>query len=238
MMETKLLKISEVQMLRAFYPRTGPDSILAQRYADFLKAGAVFPPVTVGRLNNRLILVDGWHRILSRIILSMDSVDAEIFNFDSERDLFAEAVNRNQNHGKSLAPEDRRRCIKRLQRYKFSVEEITKLTSVSVKNSVLSYSGIKELRVKTPSGKLLAVPIVPSIPTHNKEGQSSKSAEEIGDLISKAVSIAKANGFYDVVLPLERALNIVRGYLTEYVANPSCYLGEVVNGAAKSGPVQ
>jgi len=56
--------------------RTDPKTV--QRYADAMKAGAVFPPVTLAAFDGMKVLVDGWHRVAAVEALGLREIEAKI----------------------------------------------------------------------------------------------------------------------------------------------------------------
>jgi len=134
------------------YPRKHIDYSIVHRYAKALRAGSVFPPVKIGLLAGKKIVVDGVHRIESRRVLNIDYIDCAILPFESEAELFVEAVKCNSNHGRPFRHEDIRANIRRLKEYKFDVKDIVALTHVPA--SEIYREADAPIRVlKAPCGK-------------------------------------------------------------------------------------
>lgn len=146
-------KIKDLRFVWRLYPRKGVDhQNTVRNYAKALQAGCVFPPVKIGVLNGRKIIVDGVHRIRSRQLLKIDYVDAVTLPFESEAELFAEALRLNSTHGKSFTVEEVKRNVDRLRKYKFDVKDIVALTHVPA--SEISRATAAPIRsVTAPSGK-------------------------------------------------------------------------------------
>lgn len=98
----RLEKIDDLVLDWRLYPRKEVDMSVVQRYAMALQAGANFPPIKVGIFNGKKIIVDGVHRVRSRQLLKIPYIEALILKFDSEAELFAEAVRLNSVHGKGV----------------------------------------------------------------------------------------------------------------------------------------
>lgn len=126
----KVEKIADLVLDWRLYPRKELDLQVVKTYAEALEAGANFPRVKVGMLNGKKIVVDGAHRIHSRMRLKIDYVDCSTLPFQSEAELFAEAVRLNSEHGKSFTEAELKASIKQLKKYKFDIKDIVALTHV------------------------------------------------------------------------------------------------------------
>ena len=149
MSNTKLLKISDLIFDEKFYPREFVDSLIVEEYAVALDTGVIFPPIIVGVLGGRSYVVDGWHRTSAREKRNIEFVDAVVKQYSSERELFADAVRFNNNHGKALNRTDKLITVEKLTAYKFSIDEITNL--VHLPKAMYEKLGI--VAVTAPSGK-------------------------------------------------------------------------------------
>lgn len=124
-------KINDLVFDWRLYPRKEIDhQTTVVRYARAMKAGSVFPPVKVGLFAGKKIIVDGVHRVNARKFLSLKDIDCAVLPFESEAELFAEAVKWNSEHGKALSKIEVKDNIKRLKQYKFDVKDIVRLTHV------------------------------------------------------------------------------------------------------------
>jgi len=145
-------KIADLVFDWNLYPRKEVDhKNVVKNYARALKAGCVFPPVKVALFHGKKIIVDGVHRISSRKLLNIDYVDCVVLPFDSEAELFAEAVRLNSTHGKSFSVEELNANIKRLQKYNFDVKEIMALAHVPASEIYRESAPITVM--KAPCGK-------------------------------------------------------------------------------------
>jgi len=148
----RIEKIDDLVLDWTIYPRRDIDYSIVHRYAKALRAGSVFPPVKIGLFAGKKIIVDGVHRTESRRVLDIDYVDCAILPFESEAELFAEAVKCNSNHGRPFRPVDIKANIKRLKEYKFDVKDIVALTHVPA--SEIYREATAPIKVlKAPCGK-------------------------------------------------------------------------------------
>ena len=128
----KVLKISKLILDSNIYPRFKTSWLTAYQYAMAMKSGSVFPEVIVGRLKGKFILVDGWHRIEALKLLGEEYVRAIVKDYDSEAELFADAVRFNVTHGRQLSVQEKARIIDKLESYNFTLEEISEIVRVPV----------------------------------------------------------------------------------------------------------
>jgi hypothetical protein len=150
----KVEKIADLLFDWNIYPRKEVDNQVVRSYAKALQSGSIFPPIKVGSFNGQKIVVDGFHRAHSRILLKIDYIDCAILPFQSEAELFAEAVRLNSSHGKTFTDIEIRASIRRLQRYKFDVKDIVAI--VHMPASIISRESTKPITTITlPSGKKL-----------------------------------------------------------------------------------
>jgi len=151
----KVEKIANLLFDWNIYPRKEVDHQIVRTYAKALKSGSIFPPIKVGLLNGEKIVVDGFHRVESRILLKIDYIDCAMLSFQSEAELFAEAVRLNSAHGKSFTDIEVKTSIRRLQKYKFDVKDI--IAIIHVPASEIQRESNKPITTITlPSGKKLS----------------------------------------------------------------------------------
>jgi len=155
-------KISDLVFEWKFYPRKDIDYRIVSRYAKALKAGSVFPPVKIGLLAGKKIIVDGVHRIRSRQELKLRDVECLTLPFESAATLFAEAIKWNADHGRPFSGDEVRDNINRLKKFKFDVKDIVALTHVPA--SEIYREMVAPITVlKAPCGKkIYCIPGQPS----------------------------------------------------------------------------
>jgi len=126
------LKVDELVFDTSLYPRMKTSWLTAYQYAQSMRAGAVFPPITVGVFEGKHYVVDGWHRVEAKKLLGEEYIDAEVKNFKSYAEMFIEAVKLNIAHGKPLSVHEKVRVIHRLEEFGVSREEISQITRVPI----------------------------------------------------------------------------------------------------------
>jgi len=152
---TKLEKIADLLFDWNIYPRKEVDNQVVRAYAKALKSGSIFPPIKVGLFKGQKIVVDGFHRVHSRILLKTAYVECKELAFQSEAELFAEAVRLNSSHGKTFTDIEVKASIRRLQRYNFSIKDIVSI--VHIPASAIRQESTKPITILTlPSGKKLS----------------------------------------------------------------------------------
>jgi len=150
-----LEKIAELLFDWNIYPRKEIDMQKVKDYAKALKTGATFPPIKVGLFEGNKIVVDGFHRAHSRIELKIEYIECQILRFQSEAELFAEAVRANSSHGKPFTQIEVKASIRRLRRYNFNAKDIVSI--VHIPASEIRSESTKPIIVLTlPSGKKLS----------------------------------------------------------------------------------
>jgi len=147
--ERKSISIESLKLDPELYPRFHTNWITVYSYAEAMKTGAKFPPVLVGEYENKLYLIDGWHRVEALRSLKQPMVEAEIKPYDRYEDMFLDAVRANMTHGQRLSVQERVRIIDKFREMGFSLERIRDITFMPV-------DGIKRLStriIKGPLGK-------------------------------------------------------------------------------------
>lgn len=104
-MNVKLVKISELD--RNYQTRFALNADTVEEYAEAMKAGEKFPPVTV--VGNRL--TDGYHRVAAAEMLGMKEIEAEIIEGD-EKVALSFALSANLKHGLRRTNDDKRQALK------------------------------------------------------------------------------------------------------------------------------
>ena len=157
-------KISDLVFDWRLYPRKEVDhQTVVQHYVKALEAGAVFPTVKVGLFKGKKTIVDGLHRVRAHTQLKRDYVDCSTLPFESEAELFAEAVRLNSSHGKRFSDIELKENIRRLKQYKFNVKDIVAL--VHVPASEIYREAAAPVAVLTlPSGKKINIGAKPDAP--------------------------------------------------------------------------
>jgi len=149
----RIVRIADIHVDEELYPRHKMNWMTVYRYAEAMKAGAVFPPIVVGTVEEdeqgRLWLVDGLHRLEAYKKLGESHVKAIMKRYKRFGELFADAVKLNMVHGLPLSAQDIVRCIDKLKEFGYTREEISELMKIPVDDIVRLEPRI----VVTPTGE-------------------------------------------------------------------------------------
>ena len=124
------VKLKEVVFNEKVYPRANVNWQTSFDYANSLKVGAKFPPITLALFKRKLILVDGKHRLDAFKQCKKKTIFAEIFSGWDLKRIFVESIKRNISHGRMLSPFEKRKCIMRLREMKVSNSNISLLIQI------------------------------------------------------------------------------------------------------------
>ena len=83
-----------------------------RQYADDMKKGDVFPPLTLAKINDVLYLVDGFHRYEALRYLGITFCDATVQSVDSIHAARLLAIRLNSTHGLKLTREEKRNAVR------------------------------------------------------------------------------------------------------------------------------
>lgn len=201
--ESKLLNIGELEFDESIYPRIVRDWLTAYQYSQKMKAGVIFPPIEVGRYDEKQYVLDGMHRIDAKKLLKEKYIEARIKKYDNKNDMFVDAVKYNTSHGRQLSVQETARIIYKLgEEMKFELEQIKDIIGMPVK-------GIKRMKVKTilgPNGKPVYIKGAPEkaammagIPLEELASldQSSFNVSTIIQLLNQMIALLEG-GIYPV----------------------------------------
>jgi hypothetical protein len=99
--------LSDLIVDQAFQARDGADAALVLRYADAMKVGIEFPPITVMRVEGSLYLADGFHRVAAMWRLGITETEALYSDGDKYQLIWA-AASANITHGKGYTKREMR----------------------------------------------------------------------------------------------------------------------------------
>lgn len=141
--ERKNVKITELTYDPELFPRlyptdtAGVDWFTVNRYASEMRAGANFPPIVVGIIDDEsyprhgeMIINDGVHRFRAYKKLGLKTIDVIIKHYDSVLDFFRDAIEANVTHGRSISFTDKARLLDLLRGYGLEDGEISKVILV------------------------------------------------------------------------------------------------------------
>lgn len=128
------IAIADIRMDGGTQPRSQLYGEVVAEYAEDMKDGADFPPVTVYYDGKKYWLADGFHRVRAKEALGNKKVAAEVY-FGTQRDAVLFAVGANAEHGLRRTNADKRRAVERLLRdhewSRWSDREISRICGVS-----------------------------------------------------------------------------------------------------------
>lgn len=120
----------------------GLDPEVVKDYAAAFKAGAEFPPIAVIKVDDKLYVVDGWHREAASRAAGLTAITAIIVP-GTWRDAVLAAAKANGKHGLRRTQEDKRRAV----RLALTDPEIAALSSRKVAEAVgVSHTFVDEER--------------------------------------------------------------------------------------------
>jgi hypothetical protein len=138
------MKLSELEFDKNIYPRNRFDNECIKKYIDAIRLGAKFPPIIVGIYKGRNLIVDGYHRFIAYQRLQKTHIDCIVKEFETEKDLYIEAIKNNIVHGKPFEQYEKENIILKLKKINLSPIEIANI--VFIPQSTV----IKIIRINTP----------------------------------------------------------------------------------------
>jgi len=145
----KRIKVSELLLDYELYPRMQIDSNNVSQMVEALRAGIELPPIVVDKKSLRVS--DGFHRV--RAHQRVNGANAEISvvfkTYETDVDIFCDAVRLNAGHGRQLSPYDKARCIAKAEGYKLEPKAISSLLNMTIER----YSQMKAERFALYQGE-------------------------------------------------------------------------------------
>lgn len=153
-MAERLFAIADLELPEDIYTRArgSPWWAHVHAYAEEMKAGAKFPPIFVGELDGRLIVVDGYHRVGAHKELKIEYIQGTYKKYTSLIDLLKDAVDANNHHGIRYTPQDKSYIAKLLQKYGLQKQEVADLVRVPVEK-------LDKFMVRNLDNKTLKAPL-------------------------------------------------------------------------------
>jgi len=102
------IPVTSVVFRQDLYPRIKTSAETVQKYAADLE---VLPPILV---NQRMELIDGWHRWTAHRKCEAQTIQAIVLQTESDADLLEHAIRTNATHGLQLSNEDKRDMARRI----------------------------------------------------------------------------------------------------------------------------
>ena len=105
------IPLSQINLDQRAQPRPFLNTNLTAEYADAMKAGAVFPPLTVFHDGEIYWLADGFHRLHAATSIGMENFDC-LVTPGALREAILHSCQANAVHGLRRSDEDKRRAVK------------------------------------------------------------------------------------------------------------------------------
>jgi polyhydroxyalkanoate synthesis regulator phasin len=157
-MAERLFAIADLELPEDIYTRARgtPWWLNVHIYADEMKNGAKFPPILVGELDGRLIVVDGYHRVNAYKKLKIEFIQGIYKKYNSIADILRDAVEANNHHGVRYGSQDKAHITKLLQEYGLQRQEVADLMRVSVeKLDKFTVRNLDNKTLKAPLARLV-----------------------------------------------------------------------------------
>lgn len=155
----KKIKLTDVVFDEEVYPRSMVNWQTAYDYANSLKTGAKFPPITLALFKGKLILVDGKHRLDAFKQCKKKVIPAEVYMGWDKKRIFIESIQRNIAHGRVLSPYEKRKCILKLREMRISSKNISSLIQVP-QDKIENFVG--QRLISSTTGDMIDLEIVKS----------------------------------------------------------------------------
>lgn len=107
------VQLASIVTLPEMQPRDkGLNLPTIRRYKQAMKAGEVFPPILLARVNGALVLVDGWHRLEAMLALGEWQAVAEVRDAGSTAEARLWGYEANRKHGLPLTKAELREMFR------------------------------------------------------------------------------------------------------------------------------
>lgn len=183
------MNIADIRVNGGTQSRAAINQEVASDYADLVRAGAVFPPVTVFFDGVSYWLADGFHRYEAHVSAGAYEIAADIRQ-GTQRDAILFSVGANASHGLRRTNDDKRRAVLTLlndaEWSKWSDREIARACGVSQPfvsgiRPRLTENVISEARTYTTKHGTTATMNTANIGAGSKQDQKAESAQ-VADL--------------------------------------------------------
>jgi len=157
-MATKILSIGQVVVNEDIYPRVACNWQTSYDYLQSLKAGAVFPPITVAMLGGKYVLVDGRHRLEAFKKNGEEHIEAEILKGLTEKEAYVKAIKLNIIHGRQFSTQEKAMIALQLQDMKYETKDIAQIVQIPA-DKLTSFIAKRMANTLTGEQVILKAPI-------------------------------------------------------------------------------
>jgi len=217
---TELLPLEQITIEPTIHPRSTIFWHTSYNYYLAMRSGAKFPPITVTKYNDKVIVVDGVHRLKATQMFSRcekiekPTIEVQIIAVKNLDEAYVEAVKRNIKHGQPLSPYEKLEIHNRLTRIGWNKKSIAKLIQIPLpklekflEQRVLT-KGNKTITLKSPLKHLGVDADV------TKEGQRYLAARSQLNLVNQLVLIIREGWLDAENKELQQALKDLYNLLT------------------------
>ncbi len=127
-----IVRIDELVFDEKIYPRVKTSWYTANDYANSMRTGSKFPPITVAKLGNKTYLIDGWHRVEAYRLNGVEFVDAEVLKIKDRKQMYIESIKRNAIHGRPFSFQEKLIIASNLEKMRVSKSTISQLIGVTM----------------------------------------------------------------------------------------------------------
>lgn len=104
--------LKSIEMDKTLHVRSRIHPDTARKYADEMQAGMLFPPVSLGKVGDKLYLLDGWHRIDAAVLRNgAEAVEATVVPMTIHEAVWA-ACAANLTHGIGYSTKEKRNVLR------------------------------------------------------------------------------------------------------------------------------
>lgn len=107
------LRLDDLTTDSAFQSRVGTAEDVVEEYADLFRCGVRLPPISVCRVGEILVVVDGFHRVAAAKLAGLGTIAAQVTVADRATALLM-AAGANTTHGLRRSNADKRRAVEML----------------------------------------------------------------------------------------------------------------------------
>lgn len=159
-------------------------------YAESMKAGAKFPPITVALYKRGYYLVDGRHRLEATKSNKEKYIDAEVKKGLSAKEIYLLAVKMNIGHGRQFSVQEKANIILKLKDMNYNISQISQIVSIPLTsiqsfmtNRITNTISGKQVILKAPIKKLKDQPVEENINYEQDMFSASSQIQIIEQLI-------------------------------------------------------
>ncbi len=196
------MKLKELVISKDTQPRVDLDQDVISEYAELLREGVKFPPVTVFFDSTKYYLVDGHHRYHAHKLAGFADIESTIIN-GTYRDAVLYAVGANDDHGIRRTNADKRKAVNTLledlEWMEWTDSEIARKCKVSrtfvtkVKESLTATPALERKYIKDGVEKTMDVSNIVKLKPAPKPEYEFENEDELSQLKNAHKELAEEN---------------------------------------------